>query len=302
MFTLISPAGAVNQKFKLAFNWGPKAKRAFFAKGWPATPEENIERLKKGAGMPFDRGIPKCGNCGELGHIKKHCKEEPAEVVEGPKVQCVICNGTGHRARDCTQERVDPFACRNCKKSGHNSKECPEPRSAEGLECKACNEVGHFSKDCPTRGGPMTCRNCGEEGHKGNECDKPRVMKCRNCEQNGHSAKECTEPKNMANMQCRNCDEMGHSSRECPKPRDYSKVLCRNCGESKFILPLHVLSFTNIVSVGHGAARCKNPAKDDAGAGGDLGDNADFGGAKAAPAEAASGDWGGAAVEATGGW
>lgn len=101
----------------------------------------------------------------------------------------------------------------------------------------------------------------------------------------------------MANMQCRNCDEMGHSSRECPKPRDYSKVQCRNCGESKLNQPLRVLMPANFVSVGHGAARCKNPAaappEMDAGAGGEFSGGADFGGA----AEA-----GGATVEASGGW
>lgn len=53
----------------------------------------------------------------------------------------------------------------------------------------------------------------------------------------------------------------------------------------------------NFVSVGHGAARCKNPAaappEMDAGAGGEFSGGADFGGA----AEA-----GGATVEASGGW
>ena len=28
--------------------------------------------------------------------------------------KCVICSGTGHLARDCTEPRVDRFACRNC--------------------------------------------------------------------------------------------------------------------------------------------------------------------------------------------
>lgn len=240
IFTLIDPAGKVNQKFKLTFSWSPKPKRSFFAKGWPSTPEENLERLKEGAGMPFDRGVPKCANCNELGHIKKHCKEVPTEVAEGPKVICVICNEAGHRARDCVSERVDPTACRNCKKSGHTSKECNEPRSAEGVECKKCNEMGHFAKDCPTGGhrgdrGPMVCRNCGDEGHMGKECDKPRVMKCHNCEQEGHSSRECPQPPNLANVKCRNCDEVGHFGKDCPKPRDYSKIKCRNCGESKFI-------------------------------------------------------------------
>ncbi|KAK8179790.1 uncharacterized protein BKA78DRAFT_348075 [Phyllosticta capitalensis] len=35
----------------------------------------------------------------------------------------------GRRSRDCTQERVDPHACRNCKQCGHKSRDCPEPHS-----------------------------------------------------------------------------------------------------------------------------------------------------------------------------
>ena len=136
-----------------------------------------MERLKD-AGIPVDRGIPKCTNCKgknsgvrtdfgstskhsrltELGHIAKSCKEEKVEI-DHPHVQCVNCEELGHRARDCTQPRKDRFACRNCKcversflytyaegrlihdrQSGHSAAECIEPRSAEGIECKKCNE------------------------------------------------------------------------------------------------------------------------------------------------------------------
>lgn len=52
----------------------------------------------------------------------------------------MVCSEVGHRARDCKQERVDQYACRNCKKHGHSSRDCPEPRSAENVECRKCHE------------------------------------------------------------------------------------------------------------------------------------------------------------------
>lgn len=133
-----------------------------------------------------------------MGHTAKFCKEERV-VVDRVEVKCVNCKQPGHRARDCTEKRVDRFACRNCgyashsrpfreagaltgflsRSPDHRATDCPEPRSAEGVECKKCNEgsltpedhiyavltqasvVGHFAKDCPQGGGPKTCRNCG---------------------------------------------------------------------------------------------------------------------------------------------
>jgi hypothetical protein len=78
----------------------------------------------------------------------QHCKQEVAEHESTqPTIECIYCKETGHRARDCPKERINPYACKNCKQEGHNAKECPEPRSAEGVECRKCNETGHFSRD-----------------------------------------------------------------------------------------------------------------------------------------------------------
>ncbi|MCJ1303297.1 hypothetical protein MMC08_006105 [Hypocenomyce scalaris] len=224
--TFIDLQGKLDCTYQIGYYFSPKPKRTNAAQGWPSSPEENMERLKD-AGIPMDRGIPKCNNCNDLGHSAKFCKEDKAGV-ERVEVKCVNCDETGHRARDCTKARTDRFACRNCKQSGHTAAECPEPRSAEGVECKKCNEVGHFAKDCPT-GGNSACRNCGEEGHISKECDKPR---------------------NPATVTCRNCDKMGHFSKECPEPKDWSKVKCTNCGE-----------------MGHTIKRCKQPVPGEDGAG-----------------------------------
>ncbi|RMZ67669.1 zinc knuckle transcription factor [Pyrenophora seminiperda CCB06] len=145
--TIVDLIGNPDRKFVLTLQLSAKPRRQKYALGFPDTPEENMERLAS-CGYMEDRGVPLCDNCHELGHVRKHCKQELVEREKTqPEIQCVYCQAIGHRARDCPQERVDPFACKNCKQSGHTSKECPEPRSAEGVECRKCNETGHFSKE-----------------------------------------------------------------------------------------------------------------------------------------------------------
>ena len=144
--TIVDPLGMPDQEFVLSIQTAPK-RRAKLSQGWPTDAADNIERLKS-AGFVMDRGVPMCSNCGELGHIKKHCKEEVVEIEKtGPSITCVYCQEEGHRARDCNKPRVNPFACKNCKQEGHKAADCPEPRSAEGVECRKCNQMGHFSRD-----------------------------------------------------------------------------------------------------------------------------------------------------------
>ncbi|KAL2386934.1 hypothetical protein RJZ90_000240 [Blastomyces dermatitidis] len=234
--TLINLQGKLNCKYVVGYYFSDKPQRPSLKERWPESPEENLKRLVD-AGIPLDRQIPKCGNCGQMGHGPRACPDERS-VVEKVEVKCVNCNGIGHRVRDCTEKRVDKFSCRNCGQPGHRSSECTEPRSAEGVECKKCNEgkpddalrctwgklltfsiVGHFAKDCP-QGGSRACRNCGEEGHISKECDKPRnpdTVTCRNCEEVGHFSRDCTKKKDWSKVQCNNCKEMGHTIRRCPK-------------------------------------------------------------------------------------
>ncbi|UCK57335.1 hypothetical protein AFCA_000265 [Aspergillus flavus] len=157
--SVINLQGKLDCKYVVGFYYSPKPQRANLKERWPESVEENLERLED-AGIPYDREIPKCSNCGEMGHTARGCKEEHV-VHERVEVKCVNCSAVGHRARDCTEPRRDRFACRNCGSSEHKAAECPNPRSAEGVECKRCNEVGHFAKDCPQAPAPRTCRNCG---------------------------------------------------------------------------------------------------------------------------------------------
>lgn len=52
----------LDQKYQVGFFFSAKPRRRNAAQGWPATPEENLQRLKE-AGLPFERGIPKCPRC-----------------------------------------------------------------------------------------------------------------------------------------------------------------------------------------------------------------------------------------------
>lgn len=45
------------------FFFGTEPKRASLKERWPASQEENLERLAD-AGFEYDRMIPKCYNCG----------------------------------------------------------------------------------------------------------------------------------------------------------------------------------------------------------------------------------------------
>ncbi|KAL8973643.1 MAG: hypothetical protein Q9197_002116 [Variospora fuerteventurae] len=217
--TLVNLAGKRDCKYKVGYFFKKTPRTAKMAEVWPSSEEENLERLKD-AGVPYERGVPKCLRCKEMGHTGRDCKQERQEFSE-VTMKCFNCDEEGHRARDCKAVRVDRFACRNCKQSGHNAAECPEPRSAEGVECKRCQEVGHFAKDCPNNpGGSRACRNCGEEGHMAKECEKPKdpaTATCRNCEQIGHFSKDCPEPKDWSKVKCNTCGEMGHTVKRCPQ-------------------------------------------------------------------------------------
>lgn len=152
-YTIVDFMGNPDKKYVLGIQWSTQSRRRAFREMSAEDPAENLERLKD-CGLVMDRGVPVCSNCGgklsfsssmyksdpvtELGHIRKHCKEEPRNVREERK--CNNCGEAGHRTRECTQARKDKFACKNCGKSGHKASDCTEPRSAEGVECKRCEE------------------------------------------------------------------------------------------------------------------------------------------------------------------
>ena len=61
-------------------------------------------------------------------------------------MKCRNCLEEGHKASDCTNERV--MICRNCDEPGHSSRECPKPRDYSRIECRQCGEKGHTQVRC----------------------------------------------------------------------------------------------------------------------------------------------------------
>jgi hypothetical protein len=68
--TIVDPIGNPEREWVLTFQYSAKPRRPRLAEGWPESPEKNLERLAS-AGFVEDRGVPLCGNCGDLGHIRK---------------------------------------------------------------------------------------------------------------------------------------------------------------------------------------------------------------------------------------
>ena len=68
--TVVDMIGNPGRKFVLTIQLSDKPRRKMFAQGWPKHAAENLERLAS-AGFVQDRGVPLCGTCGKLGHVRK---------------------------------------------------------------------------------------------------------------------------------------------------------------------------------------------------------------------------------------
>ncbi|KAK5796065.1 hypothetical protein VI817_005350 [Penicillium citrinum] len=246
VISLIDLQGQLDREFVVGFFFSDKAQRANLRERWPTSTEENIERLQN-AGLPYDRQIMKCRNCGELGHSARGCKQERA-TIERTEIKCTNCGELGHRMRDCKASRKSRFGCRNCGSERHEAKECPNPRSAENVECRRCKEKGHFAKDCPIAAPrePRTCRNCGYGYDTNKETRQNRGSLSKNhaappnisyetvtilqtpliwsvataMSVRGHAARACPQPKNWAKVKCNRCGQMGHTVKRCTEPED----------------------------------------------------------------------------------
>lgn len=79
-------------------------------------------------------------NCGEVGHIRRHCSKE-----KKPR-DCYNCYQTGHMGKDCPKKKV--YKCGNCDQIGHFRKDCPKPRDLSKVQCHKCQKFGHFAAKC----------------------------------------------------------------------------------------------------------------------------------------------------------
>ncbi|EXJ95745.1 hypothetical protein A1O1_00869 [Capronia coronata CBS 617.96] len=221
-WTNVNLQGETGKKYAVSYFTSGKPQRPTLIEKWPASPEENMDRLAN-AGIPLDRGVDLCRNCEKVGHKSKDCPEERI-TREQVVVICYLCGEAGHRVRDCTQERQKP-----------------------GRACRICEAVDHIAKECPNRE-KQTCRNCSSEDHLARECPDREKRTCRKCGEEDHIAKVCFDnPRPGRKRTCNICDAEDHMARDCPKkdeagprPRkDYSQVVCSLCEQK-----------------GHGRARC----------------------------------------------
>ncbi|KAL8731048.1 MAG: hypothetical protein Q9166_003699 [cf. Caloplaca sp. 2 TL-2023] len=68
--TLIDLSGKKDCKYKVGYFFKKTPRTSKLAEVWPASEEENLARLKD-AGVPYERGIPKCLRCkGNLGTLQ----------------------------------------------------------------------------------------------------------------------------------------------------------------------------------------------------------------------------------------
>ncbi|RMZ77784.1 hypothetical protein DV737_g4232, partial [Chaetothyriales sp. CBS 132003] len=176
-WTIVNLQGEVDKKYAVGYFLSEKPQRPKLVEVWPESPAANVERLAD-AGLAVDRGVPKCSNCGQMGHVMRQCREEIVPIAR-VTVSCKLCGEEGHRVRDCKQERQKPR----------------EPRA-----CKVCEATDHIARDCPNKP-KRTCHKCGSEEHMAKDCE---VIKCRNCDAIGHEARDCSAPKDWSRVKCRN--------------------------------------------------------------------------------------------------
>lgn len=62
-YTLIDLQGQLDRTYVVSFFFGLEPRRVQLKERWPASVEENLERLAD-SGFGHDRMIPKCRNCG----------------------------------------------------------------------------------------------------------------------------------------------------------------------------------------------------------------------------------------------
>lgn len=79
-YTNMDLQGNLDKQYSVSYRLSPNPQRPKEKDAWPATPEENLTHLEN-AGEPVDRGVPKCGNCEQLGHTFKVRRSFPLSQI-----------------------------------------------------------------------------------------------------------------------------------------------------------------------------------------------------------------------------
>lgn len=148
-YTNVNLQGEIGKKYAVSYFTSATCHRPALVDKWPASPEENLKRLAD-AGVPMDRGVDKCNNCGKVGHSTRRCPDEKMAPVQ-PKVTCFLCGEEGHRVRDCTQsrKREGGRACKICESEEHLAKVIAFPLSSSHVSL-LCLALTSSDRTVPT--------------------------------------------------------------------------------------------------------------------------------------------------------
>lgn len=125
----------------------------------------------------------RCFNCNERGHRTLECTVPKKEKI------CWLCGEVGHLRKRCRNE-----LCFNCSEPGHQVKNCRKPRCRADDTCHRCHAYGHFESFCPDRW--RQYHHTIKEGEivRGTQSDsKRKTIFCYNCGEKGHLGHECVE-------------------------------------------------------------------------------------------------------------
>ena len=84
---LINLQGKLNCKYVVGFYFSHKPQRATLRERWPPSVEENLARLED-AGLPYDRQIPKCSNCGGKHAVRNN--KQPMKKKKKKKMMMML--------------------------------------------------------------------------------------------------------------------------------------------------------------------------------------------------------------------